>query len=458
MRVTSRSIRGTLCAALLMCLGPGAASAAVGAATPSVVDRLGSLAEAVALAISPAEDRAAASFMANGSGKRPQSRLVLATDPKAAAVEQLLPGRTRDLLFTVDGQTLLVLQHRSVKRTEGNAYLLRLPLDGTARRRPPLRLPPTAHAMVWLDQGRTLLIACHNELRTLGWPDLRSGPLYRVPGSNQALAVLSQTELLVGRTAEIVRLDLQDPPERHGLPARERLATSYPVVDLIPATADEPHPMARLADGTWHVVELEPLRLHPGASPNAARFVTLAPAPAERRAPRPKPTVPPSAPADAPPRDPARAGAVTPAEPPVAEASVGAAALADVGSTVVPTRTPAIAEAVPLPTEPDPVEAPPVAVHSPGTASVEGRVVGPASSQVAAVVLIGPDHGLREAARVTPDASGRFRTAGLAPGRYRLQLDGGRSGVIVAEPPFLLIDLRPDERHLSVEIVARRLL
>ena len=57
------------------------------------------------------------------------------------------------------------------------------------------------------------------------------------------------------------------------------------------------------------------------------------------------------------------------------------------------------------------------------------------------IVLLGPDNILNEAARVQPDAAGRWGVDGLRPGRYRILLDGGGDRVLVAEPRCLLIEL-----------------
>jgi hypothetical protein len=57
------------------------------------------------------------------------------------------------------------------------------------------------------------------------------------------------------------------------------------------------------------------------------------------------------------------------------------------------------------------------------------------------VVLLGPNNLLREAARVVPEPDGSWRASGLAPGRYRIQLDGGGGRVLVSEPSFAVVDV-----------------
>ena len=90
---------------------------------------------------------------------------------------------------------------------------------------------------------------------------------------------------------------------------------------------------------------------------------------------------------------------------------------------------------IPAPPE---VDAPPV--EQAPSHQVEGRIVGNVAL-VEAVVMLGPDNILREAARVKPDPDGTWGVDGLDPGRYRIELDGGGDRVLVAEPVFLMIDV-----------------
>jgi hypothetical protein len=57
------------------------------------------------------------------------------------------------------------------------------------------------------------------------------------------------------------------------------------------------------------------------------------------------------------------------------------------------------------------------------------------------VVLLGPDNILEEAARLRPDEEGRWGIERLAPGRYRVQVDGGGGRVLVADPRLVLVEV-----------------
>jgi hypothetical protein len=70
---------------------------------------------------------------------------------------------------------------------------------------------------------------------------------------------------------------------------------------------------------------------------------------------------------------------------------------------------------------------------------VHGLVEGPAVSEVAAIVLLGPDNVLREAARVVPDRQGHFVASALPPGAYRAIAAGKAGRVLICEPPFITI-------------------
>jgi hypothetical protein len=66
---------------------------------------------------------------------------------------------------------------------------------------------------------------------------------------------------------------------------------------------------------------------------------------------------------------------------------------------------------------------------------------GPAVTGVAAIVALGPDNVLKEAARAVPAGDGSFRFDGLAPGNYRLVASGASGRVVLCEPPYLSVRL-----------------
>ncbi len=61
------------------------------------------------------------------------------------------------------------------------------------------------------------------------------------------------------------------------------------------------------------------------------------------------------------------------------------------------------------------------------------------------VVILGPNNLLREAARIQPDADGRWGVESLAPGRYRIVLNGGGEHVIESDPRFATVQVMQDE-------------
>jgi hypothetical protein len=72
-------------------------------------------------------------------------------------------------------------------------------------------------------------------------------------------------------------------------------------------------------------------------------------------------------------------------------------------------------------------------------AAIVGRISGSGLDAVVSVIAYGPDNVLREAARVVPRADGSFAFTKLAPGAYRIVLDGGGDRLIESTPPFQVV-------------------
>jgi hypothetical protein len=190
-------------------------------------------------------------------------------------------------------------------------------------------------------------------------------------------------------------------------------------------------------------VETEPLRLVPRAQAAAIAWPGVP-------APPPQPPPPSLVEAVVPP-------AVSPIVPPAAAPVAGVAAPAVVGTEpeIPPQAPPAPEVAEPpsavqpsaerSPANPSPPPAPPPpaapAPTEPGT--VNGRVSGPAWAAVRAVTVLGPDNVLKEAARIVPDASGRYTVPGLRTGSYRIIAAGENGRVLVCDPPYVTVKVSP---------------
>jgi hypothetical protein len=94
-------------------------------------------------------------------------------------------------------------------------------------------------------------------------------------------------------------------------------------------------------------------------------------------------------------------------------------------------------QAEPKAEAPPVVPPPPEIPAEPGT--VFGVVAGPALAEVAAIVLLGPDNVLHEAARAIPDEQGHFSASALPIGAYRIVAAGKGGRVLICDPPFITI-------------------
>jgi hypothetical protein len=477
---------------------------------PPIVGSLGPLEGVVALDVSADGTRAAAAVPSKE--KAGQSTLTLVVAPGGEPEVLELPGSVRALAFGADGVSLYAILHKDARRGLGEASLLRVDTDSLKTARG-LTLPPTAFALdLWEDRD-TLVVASANELRTFSLPALNSGPLYRVLGDNRAVRILSGgTQALVGQPDATVLVDLSDPQGRDGLPIRKRFEMPLAVAALA-VSPDGHEAAARLADGRTYVIDLRsmdaaeaesrPYLVQLRAAPQPRTGPVLTP-PVVLKAPEPPPEeevlTPPAAekkPAVSPPRQserkPPPPEPVKPPPPPVEQAPavppsptpspvVEEPVVEEPPKTQPPAPPPVVDEPVkqepprpetaqedepaPVPAEPPPApagvqpEAPPPAIPPPTSQApgVFGTLSGPAVSQVVAVVLMGPNSLVREAARVVPDAKGAWSVETLPPGRYRIVLDGGGQRVLVAEPPFRVVEVAPGARIVVPEFRVLRAL
>jgi hypothetical protein len=418
---------------------------------PALLDRLlADRPDPVALDLSDDGHRAAAAFAAETKGDRATVRLLDAGDREPTDLE--MPGAVRAVVFGDRSDVLYVLLHREAKKREGDSYLVRIEFD-TLKARREMRLPGSARALARYSQGGALLVASRNEIRTILTPDLRSGKLYRVPGENLALRSLPRSDrVLLGREDGLWLVDLGSRPTEDGMPVLERL-TSPAAVDALATSRDGKRGLARDADGGLLTFWLQPLRAVPEvpADYRPPVVATRAPAPPEPP-PAPEPT-----PAEPEPETIVAEVHVPepeiPAEPEIREPEPVRA----------PEPTPPAPEPEPEPEpEPDPVEARPAPADPAKPAKpapqLRGRITGPVAASVEAVVLLGPNTILREAARTRPAADGTWSFERLAPGRYRVQLSGGGSRQIVSDPAFRTVVVEEGKPATVPDMRALRML
>ncbi len=428
------------------------------------------------------------------------------TGDETAVNDVRIKGRVVALSFDRWGETLFALGHRVGRKGVLDAFVDRIDL-ATMKPVRLVTLPASAMDMDLWIHGSSLLIACENEIRTVGLPQGRSGPLYRVLGDNLAVASLPGSDrVLLGQTDRIVLVDLSDPQGRDAMPTRGTLDVPAPVKAFAAAPSGEKS-LLKLDDDRVYTLNIDPFELtaagsgriiawpgepvayepppppvpapEPGvvAEVSSADTTTPVPAPmvespASESETEMVPTVVEDSPRPEPEPEPLSTAVVEespPPEPEVRTPEPGAAAAAVVAAETVtvaepqPTTTdqpsPAPAQE-PTPTEPAPspegtapetVPQPAAAAESTASADptkgdAEGRLTGPAVAKVVAVVLLGPDNILREAERARPDSEGRWTVFGLAPGRYRVIVDGGGGRVLQSEPAFRTIDVESGTR------------
>jgi len=312
------------------------------------------------------------------------------------SIEIPVPGRVTALAVAPSGAWAIV-RESDRKGVERRASLVVLDLAAAKLGRG-TPVPVTASGLALLPAGDAILVASTNEIRTFLVPALTSGPLFRVPGQNVGIGpTTSPTVWAVAQPERVGLLDVSQPQGREGLALTEPAPAPMPLRGLF--TDGEGSILAVGTTGDAWRVEVRPPERAAGEPPPIPDPVPL-PVPHE---------TPPAAPPPAPP-------------PPAVEAET-----VEPSPTPVPTPTPE-----PAP-EPTPVPAPP--------GSLSGVLSGPAVTGVAAIVALGPDNVLKEAARAVPAGDGSFRFDGLAPGNYRLVASGASGRVVLCEPPYLSVRL-----------------
>ena len=290
-----------------------------------------------------------------------------------------LAGRVLGLSVAPDGKSAYaIVRVTNRKGAVRSVELVRVDLE-TARTSSGPTIPATARGLALEAGGLTLLVASHDEIRSFQLPGLASGPLYRVLGNNVGVApIAGSSSVILAQSSRVVLVDLAGPQGRDGLVLSQEVPVPAPLRGML-ASAGGAGPIA-LSDGglAWCVQASAPPLPPPIQEP-----------PAE---PEPAPAV-----------------AEPPPEPPVAAA---------------PETPPIVPAATETPAEP-------------GT--VSGAVAGPALPEVAAIVLLGPDNVLREAARAIPDEKGRYVASALPPGAYRIVAAGKGGRVLICEPSFITV-------------------
>ena len=342
----------------------------------------------------------------------------------------VIKGQVRSLLFVEDGAGLLAVVQKQSKRKTWDTFLLKIDTT-TSKTSRLVTLPRTAAGMTLWPGARHLLVACDQEIRSFILPGFRSGPLYQLPGGNLALAHHSGPLFLIGRTDDLVLVNLEDPQGQEQIPVRQRFGLANPLRSMT-VSSDATRLYGVTLDGAKMEQPLDVLDLAAAVLPIVREpepdWIT---APVEMEAP---PALP------APERQPA---------PVIVEKQK----VQEAEAPPVPKPAPVVVEkprireeAVPQGPAPQPQPEPkPRAPVRADDFQVFGTIQGAAADQVRWVLVLGPNNILREATRVRPDAGGRWGVESLPAGRYRLVLDGGGERVIEAEPRFATIQVTDGE-------------
>jgi len=384
---------------------------------PAVLDLVDTSTPPQALAVGPDGRNAAASYPDPKKPDRSVVKLYASYRDEPLVVE--ISTIVRGLVFSPDGLEVYVASYRPAKRRLGEAHLSVLDV-ASGKSRSIMPIPPTTSSVDYWPAHDSLLLTTMNEIRTIRVAGMRSGPLYRIPGLNRAVAALAgSTAVLVGQDDDLLLIDLEDPPGKDAMPVRERVPVPAAVASLA-ALPDGSGALARLSDGRVYRVSFDPLAIEASGSALAlaalrkqAQSTTIAMAPLPAPPPDPVPS-PETVTATAPEEN--REAAASPPEAP---------------SVPAPPPTPPVESAASTAPSWTPTDQP----------QLWGRLTGDAVDEVHEIILLGPNSIVREARRVRPQADGLWRADGLDPGRYQIQLSAGGSKVLVNEPRIAVVEL-----------------
>jgi hypothetical protein len=407
---------------------------------PPVLDRIDNPERLTILAIDRSGERAVGAMPADDKGERSVIMFYSAADPEVVAVE--VPTQVRALLLPRDDLSVYAIMRKDSKRGEGETFLSLID-PGSAKAKRLLRLPHSAVDLDYWSEHDSLLVSCKNEIRTLLLPEMRSGPLYRVRGNNRAVASLAGGNLiLVGQDEGLLLVDLDATHGKEEMPVQSEIPLPQPV-NSISAAADGSYALVTLADDSVQTVNIDTLM---PAAPPEPEPEPIEEEVAEEPLPEPEPVV----------EEAIEEPVIEPEPEPIVEEGVEEhlpepVVVAEIVEEPIPEPEPVVEEAIEEPViepEPEPIVEEVVQEPTPEpaktTPQVRGKITGDDLSAVVAVVLLGPNNMLREAARISPKNDGSWSADGLATGKYRVQLDGGGSRVLVTDPPFMLIDVEED--------------
>lgn len=338
-------------------------------------------------------------------------------------------GIVRSLVWSdYDEPALWVLRHRPAKRRVGDTDLLQIDLE-RARPLRRLRLPDDAASLTWWPSERALLVAAGPSLRSIRLERMVSGPMFRLSDTPRAAASLGGSRLLVSTADGLALIDLRDAPGPDSMPFRATLETRAPL-NALAVSADGKSALGVDESGDLFRILTDPLSVR--ALDERGMLAVGAPR---------------------------REVGLRPSRPPRTQ-------LRDAEEPAIDLVTEPIAEPVDLPAErpadrptaapahdgvPEPAAAPPIEPTAvPADAQLAGLILGPAVAEVTAVVVLGPDSMLREAARVAPASDGRWSVSGLSPGRYRVQLSGEAGAVVLSDPPYAVVEVVSGAEPISL--------